>query len=61
MTLKNKTFRQLLNNLKEIKEQKWTIVAMGLREEFIALANTFGCYPCGGAFLDDCSAQVFYI
>jgi len=34
---------------------------MEYREEFIAIANTFGVYPCGGAFLDDMSAQVFYI
>jgi hypothetical protein len=61
MVFKNKIFRQLLNNLKEIKEQKWTSVAMDFREEFIALANAFDVYPCGGAFLDDMSAQVFYI
>jgi len=61
MKLKNKIFRQLLNNLKEIKEQKWTIVVMNYREEFIALANSFGVWPSGGAFLDDMSAQVFYI
>lgn len=61
MKLKNKIFRQLLDNLNEIKEQRWTSVAMEYREEFIALANSFGVYPCGGAFLDDMSAQVFYI
>ena len=59
--LNNKIFSQLLDNLKEIKEKKWTSVAMDYREEFITLANSFGVYPCGGAFLDDCSAQVFYI
>lgn len=61
MTLKNKTLQELFNNVKEITKQKWTTVAMDYREEFIAIANTFGVYPCGGAFLDDMSAQVFYI
>ena len=61
MTIKNKFFQALLSNVQEIAEQKWTSVAMDYREEFIAIANTFGVYPCGGAFLDDCSAQVFYI
>lgn len=61
MTLKNKIFQELCNNVKEIVKQKWTLVAMDYREEFIAIANTFDVYPCGGAFTDDCSAQVFYI
>lgn len=61
MTIKNKFFQALLSNVQEIAEQKWTSVAMDYREEFIAIANTFGVYPCGGAFLDDMSAQVFYI
>lgn len=61
MTLKNNIFQALCNNVQEIAKQKWTTVAMDYREEFIAIANTFGVYPCGGAFLDDMSAQVFYI
>lgn len=61
MTLKNNIFQALCNNVQEIVKQKWTTVAMDYREEFIAIANTFGVYPCGGAFLDDMSAQVFYI
>lgn len=61
MTLKNKTFQELFNNVRELAEQKWTSVAMDYREEFIAIANTFGVYPCGGAFIDDCTKQVFYI
>lgn len=61
MTLKNNIFQALCNNVQEITKQKWTSVAMDYREEFIAIANTFGVYPCGGAFLDDMSAQVFYI
>ena len=61
MTLKNNIFQALCNNVHEIAKQKWTTVAMDYREEFIAIANTFGVYPCGGAFLDDMSAQVFYI
>ena len=61
MTLKNNIFQALCNNVQEIVKQKWTTVSMDYREEFIAIANTFGVYPCGGAFLDDMSAQVFYI
>lgn len=61
MTLKNKIFQALLDNVQEIVKQKWTLVVMDYREEFIALANAWGVYPCGGAFLDDMSAQVFYI
>lgn len=61
MTLKNNIFQALLANVQEIAKQKWTLVAMDYREEFIAIANTFGVYPCGGAFIDDCTKQVFYI
>lgn len=61
MTLKNKIFQELFNNVKQITLQKWTYVRMDYREEFIAMANAFGICPCGGAFLDDMSAQVFYI
>ena len=61
MKLKNHIFRALLGNVSEIIEQKWTLVPMNLREEFIVLANSFGCYPCGGTVTDDCSAQVFYV
>lgn len=61
MRLKNKTLQELFNNVKQIASQKWTYVRMDYREEFIAIANTFGVYPCGGAFLYDMSAQVFYI
>ncbi len=61
MTIKNKFFQALLSNVQEIAEQKWTSVAMDYREEFIAIANTFGIYPCGGAFIDNNESQVFYI
>ena len=61
MTLKNHIFRELINNVKEISEKKNTIVRMDYREEFIQLASVVGLNPCGGAFLDDNSAQVFYI
>ena len=66
MKLKNHIFRALLGNVSEIIEQKWTVVPMGYREEFVALAGCFSINgarinPCGGAFLDDCSAQLFYI
>lgn len=61
MTIKNKFFQALLGNVLEITEQKWTSVAMDYREEFIAIANTFGVYPCGGAFIDDNTRQVFYV
>lgn len=61
MTLKNNIFQALCNNVQEIAKQKWTTVAMDYREEFISMANAFGICPCGGAFLDDMSAQVFYI
>ena len=61
MTIKNKIFTELLGNVKEISKQNWTSVLMDYREEFIALAKTFGLNPCGGAFYDDMSRQVFYI
>jgi len=61
MCIKNKTFCELLANVKQLAEQKWTSVAMDYREEFIALCNAFGVYPCGGAFANDMKTQVFYI
>ena len=61
MTTTKREFSGLIASLQELKEKKLTLVEVGRIEKFCDLCRVFGLNPCGGALLDDCSAQYIYI